>query len=113
MTYLVTLNPDTYYARTKVVADDMIDRVVRNSFPPYGKLLDGQAILIRRADYLDIKGGVAALSGETTGRFVTDAAKLEEVGRPIRHLTLIEGGKDGEQEGRDHGCQDPLCSCSV
>jgi hypothetical protein len=78
MTYLVTLNPDTDYARTKVVSDDNIDRVIRNSFPPYGRLADGQAIMIRRADYMDINDGVVTLSGRAVG-----------------HLTVIEGGKDG------------------
>ena len=96
MTYLVTLNPDTDYATTKVVSDDDIERVVRNSFPPYGRLADGQAIQYRRADYLDVNNGLVVLSGTTTGRFYTDRPNFEEVERPVRHLTLLEGGMDGE-----------------
>lgn len=91
MTYLVTMNPDTDYARTRVVADDDIDRVIRYSFPPYGRLVDGQAIMIRRADYIDTNDGVVVLSG-TTGW--SDQPRSVEVERPVRPLRLLQGGMD-------------------
>jgi hypothetical protein len=47
--------------------------VLRNAFPPYGDLKDGEAIQIRRADYLDTK--------------VPDEVSSE---RP--KLTLLRGG---------------------
>jgi hypothetical protein len=55
VTYLVTLDPDTEHAVSKIVKDEDIHRVLRSAFPPYGDLKDGEAIQIRRADYLDTK----------------------------------------------------------
>lgn len=74
MTYLVTLNPDTDHAVSHEVPDDDIHRVIRNAFPPTGYMYPGEAILIRRADYLDTKHD--------------DEVVFE---RP--KLTLIQGGK--------------------
>lgn len=53
MTYIVTMNPGTEDEVAKVIEDDMIHNVLRYRFPPYGDLAPGQAIQIRRADYLD------------------------------------------------------------
>jgi hypothetical protein len=57
MTYLVTMDPNTDYAVSKLVSDDGIERVIRNAFPPYGHLDEGQAIQIRRTDYMDVQEG--------------------------------------------------------
>jgi len=66
---LITLNPDTDDAVSKIVTDDDIERIIRNSL----NLKPGEAIQIRRADYLDTK--------------VDDEVEFK---RP--KLTLIQGG---------------------
>lgn len=73
MKYLVTRHPGRYDEKAEAVDEDKLMRILRNTFPPYGSLDNGDAIMIRRSDYLD------------TG------TPDEVESRP--KLTLIQGGK--------------------
>ena len=50
MTYLVTLNPDTEGAVSRVVSDDDVHSTLNRMC---SGLHNGEAIQVRRADYLD------------------------------------------------------------
>lgn len=67
MTYLVTLDPDTEEAVSKIVDSDDIDSFL-------SRLRDGEAVLVRRASYLDTH-------------------QDEEIVFERPKLTLLQGGK--------------------
>lgn len=79
MSYIVTMEPGTDDEFSWEVLDEDIYRVLRNAFPPYGKLRNGEVIMIRRADYIDTKTHDLLLSVPAD--------------RP--HLTVLQGGRVG------------------
>jgi hypothetical protein len=88
MSYIVTFNPGTDDEESQVIRYLMDFDAILEDLEEWP---DGFSVMIRKANYLDVKTPDMVVSGVMTGRMHHDRSFIEEVERPV--LTLLPGGK--------------------